>query len=111
MVFRPWHADIAMSQDQHGIPIPAATEPRSAAHPDIVLLPLVAFDAHGYRLGYGGGYFDRTLAAVVPRPLAIGVGYELCRTESTCPQPHDVALDLMVTEAGVFYPPPAQKNA
>jgi hypothetical protein len=53
--------------------------------PAIVLLPLVAFDPQGFRFGYGGGYFDRTLAAMVPRPLAIGVGFELGRVTDIRP--------------------------
>jgi 5,10-methenyltetrahydrofolate synthetase len=88
-----------MSEDRHGIPIPGGGP---AIDPDIVLLPLVAFDTAGYRLGYGGGYFDRTLAARVPRPLAIGVGFELGRVADIRPQGHDVRLDAVVTEAGVF---------
>lgn len=86
-----------MTTDRHGIPIPAGD---GSLHPEVVLLPLVAFDADGYRIGYGGGYFDRTLAAMSPRPLAIGVGFELARVDSTGPQAHDIRLDVIVTEAG-----------
>jgi len=98
MIFRAWTPHAPMSRDRHGIPIPTAGE---ELVPDIVLLPLVAFDAAGYRLGYGGGYFDRTLTERVPRPFAIGVGYELARVSSIRPQAHDVPLDAIVTEAGV----------
>lgn len=101
MTFRAWTPDAAMTTDRYGIPIPSSGE---EVAPDIVLLPLVAFDAAGFRLGYGGGYFDRTLAAQVPRPLAIGVGFELARTTSIRPQPHDLPLDLLVTEAGAMIP-------
>lgn len=97
MVFRPWTPTTEMTVDRHGIPIPAGD---GSLLPDVVLLPLVAFDGAGFRIGYGGGYFDRTLAAMSPRPLAIGVGFELARVESTRPQPHDVRLDAVVTEAG-----------
>jgi len=65
-----------------------------------VLIPLVGFGRQGDRLGYGGGYFDRTLAAWEPRPLSIGVGYELSQLETTFPQAHDIAMDAIVTEAG-----------
>ena len=99
MIFRAWTPACTMSEDRHGIPIPGGGP---AIDPDIVLLPLVAFDTAGYRLGYGGGYFDRTLAARVPRPLAIGVGFELGRVADIRPQGHDVRLDAVVTEAGVF---------
>jgi len=95
MVFRPWTPETPMTTDRHGIPIPAGDQ---TVVPDVVLLPLVAFDAHGYRIGYGGGYFDRTLAVLAPRPFAIGVGFELARVTSVRPEPHDVRLDALVTE-------------
>jgi 5,10-methenyltetrahydrofolate synthetase len=98
MVFRPWTPQSPMTADRHGIPIPD-TDAISAA-PSILLLPLVAFDATGYRLGYGGGYFDRTLAACAVRPLTIGVGFELARLLTVYPQVHDLACDVIVTEAG-----------
>jgi 5,10-methenyltetrahydrofolate synthetase len=101
MVFRQWTPSSAMALDRHDIPIPRdGTE----LIPGIVLLPLVAFDPQGFRLGYGGGYFDRTLAQLVPRPLAIGVGFELGRVRDIRPQPHDIRLDAIVTEAGVARP-------
>jgi len=100
MSFRHWAPGVAMNVDRYGIPIPAEGE---AVTPDIVLLPLVAFDRQGFRLGYGGGYFDRTLAALVPRPLSIGVGFELARVEDIRPQQHDIRLDAIVTEAGIVH--------
>lgn len=100
MSFRGWTPDCAMDADRFGIPIPASGE---TLVPGIVLLPLVAFDPQGYRLGYGGGYFDRTLAAMLPRPLAIGVGFDLARVNDIRPQPHDIRLDAMVTEAGIAH--------
>lgn len=98
MVFRLWTVDSLMATDRHGIPIPADGD---TTDPDTVLLPLVAFDPQGFRLGYGGGYFDRTLAALVPRPFAIGVGFDLARVPDIRPQPHDQRLDAVVTESGV----------
>ena len=97
MQFRHWTPSARMDMDRHGIPIPATGQ---SSTPAIVLLPLVAFDDQGFRLGYGGGYFDRTLAAMVPRPLSIGVGFELGRVTDIRPQAHDVPLDAVVTEAG-----------
>ena len=97
MAFRPWTPDTAMTKDRHGIPIPAGDQ---TVIPDVVLLPLVAFDAQGYRIGYGGGYFDRTLAALSPRPFSVGIGFELARVDSVRPEVHDVRLDALVTEAG-----------
>jgi len=87
-----------MGVDRHGIPIP---QDGPNIVPDIVLLPLVAFDTQGFRLGYGGGYFDRTLAMLVPRPLAIGVGFELGRVADIRPQAHDIRLNAVCTEIGV----------
>ena len=80
------------------IPVPATA---AGPTPDVLLLPLVAFDAAGYRLGYGGGYFDRTLAAMHPRPLTIGVGFDLCAVADIRPERHDIPLDLIVTESGI----------
>ena len=106
MIFRLWTPQTPMSVDPFGIPVPAAGS--ACVIPDLLLLPLVAFDAQGFRLGYGGGYFDRTLAAMRPRPLAFGVGFELARALSVCPQRHDIPLDAVVTEAGTraFARPP-----
>jgi len=100
MRFRRWTPTCAMDVDRYGIPIPADG---AELIPAVVLLPLVAFDAQGFRLGYGGGYFDRTLAAMVPHPLAIGVGFELARVADIAPQAHDIPLAAAVTEAGVEY--------
>lgn len=99
MGFRRWQPGDTMETDHHGIPVPAHGE---RVEPDVILVPLNAFDTAGYRLGYGGGYFDRTLAALDPAPLCIGVAFELARTETTHPQPHDQPMDWIVTEAGSF---------
>ena len=80
-------------------PIPAAGP---EVVPDIVIAPLVGFEAQGYRLGYGGGFFDRTLAALPRKALVIGVGYEVARIPTIYPQPHDIPMDRIVTEAGVI---------
>lgn len=102
MPFREWTPGAAMAADCYGIPVPAWGE---CLVPGIVLLPLVAFDRQGYRLGYGGGHFDRTLAALAPRPLAIGIGFERTRIDSIRPESHDMPLDAVVTEIGVkLYP-------
>jgi len=79
------------------IPYPAE---RILVEPDVLLVPLVGFEAAGYRLGYGGGYYDRTLAAIEKRPRLIGVGFELGRLPTIHPQPHDVPMSTIVTDAG-----------
>lgn len=97
--FRPWYPDAPMTIGQWNIPVP---ERGVVVAPDIVLAPVVGFDRCGYRLGYGGGYFDRTLAALSNRPLAIGVAYALTRIETIFPQPHDLPMSMIVTEEGVL---------
>ena len=99
LAFRAWAAADELVPDRYGIPTPVAG---AWIQPTALLLPLNAFDGAGYRLGYGGGYFDRTLAALNPRPLAIGVGFEMNRVESIRPESHDQPLDWLVTEAGAF---------
>lgn len=103
MVFRTWHADTQMQLDRHGIPFPADGE---AILPQLLLLPFNALDRQGYRLGYGAGYFDRTLAVLAPRPLIIGVGFDCGLVDSALPQSHDIPVDCVVTESGlqVFRP-------
>ncbi len=95
--YRAWRPGEALVDGVWNIPVP---EKREIVAPAIVLAPLVGFDRACYRLGYGGGYFDRTLAALVPRPLAIGVGFEVQAIETIYPQPFDMAMDLIVTERG-----------
>ena len=97
--FRAWWPGAPMMSGAYDIPIPDAT---ALVVPDAAIVPLNGFDARGYRLGYGGGYFDRTLAAMSPPPLAIGVGYESARLATIYPQPHDIAMDFVVTEAGLY---------
>jgi 5,10-methenyltetrahydrofolate synthetase len=81
------------------IPYPADS---AVVVPEIVLLPMNGWDVAGYRLGYGGGYFDRTLAALRPKPLAIGVAYEMARIDTIHPQDWDVPMDWVVTEKGAY---------
>ena len=96
--YRAWAPGEALIAGVWDIPIP---EKREIVTPSMVLAPVVGFDRAGYRLGYGGGYFDRTLAALDPRPLAIGVGFALQEIETIYPQSFDIPMDLVVTEAGV----------
>ena len=96
--FWQWEPGAAMQRGFWNIPVPAE---RRAVTPDALLIPLVGYDAAGFRLGYGGGYYDRTLAALTPHPLCIGVGYESAQLETIHPQPHDIPMDAIVTEQGV----------
>ena len=96
--FREWWPGVSMVPGVYGIPHPADT---AAVLPAAAVVPVNGFDAAGYRLGYGGGYFDRTLAALPHRPVTVGLGYEIARIRTIHPRPHDVAFDFMVTEAGI----------
>jgi 5-formyltetrahydrofolate cyclo-ligase len=96
--YRAWRPGEPLVDGVWNIPVP---QNRDIVIPQAVLAPLVGFDRNCYRLGYGGGYFDRTLPAISPRPLAIGVGYELSQIETVYPQPFDVPMDIVVTEAEI----------
>lgn len=99
LCFREWSPDTPMKNGAYGIPVPIETR---VVRVDAVIIPMVGFDQHGYRLGYGSGYFDRTLATYAPQPLTIGVAFELQRLESVYPQLHDIAMHYVVTEMGIF---------
>lgn len=101
MEFRAWWPGAPMARGVLGLPFPDGT---AVLQPQALLIPPVGFDGDGYRLGYGGGYFDRTLAALAATgaaPLKIGVGFEIGRLPTVHPQPHDIPMDAMVTEAAV----------
>ena len=100
LVFREWHPGTALARGVYDIPYPTAASPD--VQPDHVLLPMNGFDEAGYRLGYGGGFFDRTLAAAAKRPRVIGVTFELARIPTIHPQPYDIPMDFVVTERGVY---------
>jgi 5-formyltetrahydrofolate cyclo-ligase len=97
--FRLWWPETKLASGIWDIPYPAEGD---AVTPQALLVPLVGFDAACYRLGYGGGYYDRTLASFAQKPLAIGLGFEFSRLDTIYPQPHDIAMDMIVTEAGFF---------
>ena len=95
--FRSWAPGIETVPGVFGLPVPQSP----VVVPDVLLMPPVGFDAGGYRLGYGGGYFDRTLAGLSPQPLKIGLARGVSRVETIHPQPHDIPMDFVITEAGV----------
>lgn len=97
--FRDWTPETEMVRGVLNIMVPREGAP---VLPDVILAPLVGFDAAKYRLGNGGGYFDRTLAALDPPPTAVGVGYSLARLDTIQPQPHDRPMDAIVTELGIL---------
>ena len=93
--FRPWRPGAKMALGVYDIPYPAEGK---AVTPEALLVPMVGFDRAGYRLGYGGGYYDRTLAALPKKPLCIGISFALGRIDSIHPLPHDIPMDFIVTE-------------
>lgn len=101
MTFRRWAPDSVMDSDRYGIPFPATGDPVT---PDLLLVPCNGFDARGFRLGYGAGHYDRTLAALKPTPVAVGVAIEHGRLDDLQPQPHDLPMNWIVTEAGIAGP-------
>lgn len=101
--FRAWKTGDPIERGVWNIPIPAADA--QVVIPDVTIAPVVGFDPLCYRLGYGGGFFDRTLAALLPhRPRLFGVGYELQAIPTIHPQPYDIPMDAVVTEARVVRP-------
>lgn len=100
LIFREWHPGVEMALGKLDIPYPRAS---AELVPNTVLLPMNGFDAQGYRLGYGGGFFDRTLESLRARkPLVIGVSFELAAIDTIRPQPWDIPMDYVVTERGVY---------
>ncbi len=98
--FHRWRPGDRLTRGVWNIPVPAT---RELVTPDVLLVPLLGHDDAGYRLGYGGGYYDRTLAAMNPRPQAIGIGYAHARIETIQPQPHDIPMDAIITEQGITH--------
>jgi len=96
--FLRWTSDSEMDAGVYGIPIPRI---REVVFPNVVITPLVAFDSKNFRLGYGAGYFDITLATLPTPPRSIGVGFELSRQETIYPLETDIPMDFVVTEAGI----------
>jgi 5,10-methenyltetrahydrofolate synthetase len=101
--FHVWYPGCPMEEDAFGIPKPKDTE---AFMPQLLLVPCVGFGPGGLRLGYGGGFYDRTLGALTPRPVTVGVGYAHGFLPWLEAEPHDVPLDAILTEDGVHWQKP-----
>ena len=101
--FHTWYPGCEMEEDAYGIPKPKDTE---AFEPQLLLVPCVGYGPSGLRLGYGGGFYDRTLAALAPRPVTVGVGYSHGLLPWLKAEPHDVPLDVMLTDEGVHWQRP-----
>ena len=101
--FHVWYPGCPMEEDAYGIPKPKDTE---AFEPELLLVPCVGYGPKGLRLGYGGGFYDRTLADLRPRPFTVGVGYAHGHVPWLEGEPHDVPLDAMLVEDGVVWERP-----
>ena len=99
--FHAWYPGCPMAEDAYGIPKPKDTEP---VVPTLLLVPCVGWGPGGYRLGYGGGFYDRTLASYQPKPVTVGLGYSMGALPELVPEPHDVPLDAILSENGVAWP-------
>jgi 5-formyltetrahydrofolate cyclo-ligase len=93
LAFHLWEPGTKMTRGIWNIPVPAEPQPVT---PDIVISPLVGVDQQNFRLGNGGGYYDRTLAALPVKPLVIGVGHHFCRIGTIFPQPWDIVMDQVI---------------
>ncbi|MGA0610468.1 5-formyltetrahydrofolate cyclo-ligase [Caldimonas sp. KR1-144] len=96
--FHQWYPGCPMEPDAYDIPKPQGTD---LLLPTLLLVPCVGFGPKGVRLGYGGGFYDRTLAALSPRPFTVGIGYAHGFIPWLEAEPHDIPLDVMLTEDGV----------
>ncbi len=101
LTFHAWYPGCPMEEDAYGIPKPKGTE---VVVPTLLFVPCVGYAAGGYRLGYGGGFYDRTLATLQPKPLTVGLGFGTGFLDDFEPEPHDVPLDAILNDHGVVWP-------
>ncbi|MBU6193776.1 MAG: 5-formyltetrahydrofolate cyclo-ligase [Burkholderiales bacterium] len=102
--FHAWWPGCPMEEDAYGIPKPKDTP---QFEPQLLLVPCVGYGPRGFRLGYGGGFYDRTLADLRPKPVTVGLAYAHGHVPWLQPEPHDVPLDVILTEEGVAWQKPA----
>jgi 5,10-methenyltetrahydrofolate synthetase len=98
LLFHRWSADTAMRVGRFGIAVPAD---EVAVDPQLLIIPCVGFDARANRLGYGGGFYDRTLAALSPRPQTLGIALACQQTDALPTEAHDLPLDAVLTESAL----------
>ena len=100
LTFHTWYPGCPMEEDAYGIPKPKDT---GVVVPTLLFVPCVGFGPGGFRLGYGGGFYDRTLATLQPQPTTVGLGYSNGWVESLTPEAHDVPLDAILSDTGVLW--------
>jgi 5,10-methenyltetrahydrofolate synthetase len=101
MTFHAWYPGCPMEEDAYGIPKPKDTE---IIVPTLVFAPCVGYAPGGFRLGYGGGFYDRMLASLTPKPFSVGLGFGMGFLADLEPEPHDVPLDAILNEHGAVWP-------
>lgn len=102
--FHAWYPGCPMEEDAYGIPKPKDTE---VIVPTLLFVPCVGYGPGGYRLGYGGGFYDRTLAKLQPKPFTVGLGFTCGYVDDLEPEPHDVPLNAILNDNGVVWPIPS----
>jgi 5-formyltetrahydrofolate cyclo-ligase len=101
MTFHAWYPGCPMEEDAYGIPKPKDTE---VITPTLLFAPCVGYGPGGYRLGYGGGFYDRMLASLSPKPFSVGLGFGMGFLPDFAPEPHDMPLDAILNDFGVVWP-------
>ena len=101
LTFHAWYPGCPMEEDAYGIPKPKDTE---IIVPTLLFVPCVGYGPGGYRLGYGGGFYDRTLATLQPKPVTVGLGFAQGWLPDMQPEPHDIPLDALLNDNGVVWP-------
>jgi 5-formyltetrahydrofolate cyclo-ligase len=101
LVFHAWYPGCRMEEDAYGIPKPKDTE---VIVPTVLFVACIGYGPGGYRLGYGGGFYDRTLATLQPRPYTVGLGFTNAYLPDFEPQLHDIPLDAILNENGAVWP-------
>jgi 5-formyltetrahydrofolate cyclo-ligase len=101
LTFHAWYPGCPMEEDAYGIPKPKDTE---VIVPTLLFVPCVGYGPGGYRLGYGGGFYDRTLATLQPRPVTVGLGFTHGWLPDLEPEAHDFPLDALLNDNGVVWP-------
>jgi len=101
--FHVWYPGCPMEEDAYGIPKPKGTD---TFEPTLLFVPCVGYGPGGYRLGYGGGFYDRTLSELSPKPFTVGLGFANAFLPDLAPEPHDVPLDAILNENGLVWPLP-----
>lgn len=101
LTFHAWYPGCPMEEDAYGIPKPKDTE---VVVPTLLFVPCVGYGPGGYRLGYGGGFYDRTLATLQPKPVTVGLGFTHGWLPDLEPEAHDIALDALLNDNGVVWP-------